>query len=306
MDVLWERSVPIYKMSIGSMLNIFRKFDNGIKINGYKLINVGARNSNYIVDTSLGKFFLRICPEGSEGYRNELVSYLLLKERINIPRPLYVDNIGFTKYVIYEYINGVSLQGVSLTEGMITKIAEALGRIHNLKEEEYSKYKIFKFPPFKLWYDLFLDNENLKMRLDDDIICRVKKLVSEKSNELEVIDSYKGYTHCDFRPSNMIIDKLGDIYYVDWEFSNYNHILGDIGQFFREFNGRAISSSILELFEEKYNGVSEVKLPKGWFDLAKLRDLVNPLQMLGDDANAPRKYEDLKKIVIETLEYFGY
>ena len=47
-------------------------------------------------------------------------------------------------------------------------------------------------------------------------------------------------------------------------------------------------------------------MPSDWYQLSKLRDLVNPLQMLGAKENLPQKYADLKNIVLNTLAFFGY
>lgn len=51
---------------------------------------------------------------------------------------------------------------------------------------------------------------------------------------------------------------------------------------------------------------SNKSLPSDWYELSKLRDLVNPLQMLGAKENLSQKYADLKDIILNTLAYFGY
>jgi thiamine kinase-like enzyme len=118
------------------------------------------------------------------------------------------------------------------------------------------------------------------------------------------IDKYISFTHSDFRPANMLIDKSNSIWIVDWEFSGFGHSLGDIGQFFRYENN--FNQKQIRMFQEAYNSSSNRILPSDWYELSKLRDLVNPLQMLGAKENLPQKYTDLKNIVLNTLVFFGY
>lgn len=304
MDLRWERSISIFNITFNEVEKIFKDFLPSLIVKEYKLVTIGGMNSNYIVSTNKDNYFLRITPKASKGYKNELRSYLILKDIVNVPAPLYFRTYNNYNIIIYEYINGVSLQGVSFTDKIIKQVAEDIAKIHNVSKDVYSKFELFEYPPFEIWYDLFLDNERTRKRLGDDIVNRIKKLIISKNKELKIIDSYKGYTHSDFRPSNMMITKEGNIFYIDWEFGNYGHILGDIGQFFR-FD-EDFSKDKINIFAEKYNETSKFNLPENWYELSKLRDLVNPLQMLGSEAEAPIKYRDLKNIVMKTLNLFGF
>ena len=304
MDLRWERCIPVYNITFNEVKKIFIDFNPHLIVKEYKLVTIGGMKSNYIVSTNIGNYFLRITPKSSKGYKNELRSYLILKNIVNVPAPVYVKVYDKFNTIIYEYINGVSLQGVSLTDKIIKQVSEDIAKIHNVSKEVYSEYELFEYPALETWYDLFLSNDRAKDRLGDDIVDRVKKLISAKNQELKIIDSYKAYTHSDFRPSNMIITKEGNIFYIDWEFGNYGHVLGDIGQFFR-FD-EDFSWDKINIFEEKYNEISRFDLPENWYELAKLRDLINPLQMLGAEGEAPIKYRDLRNIVIKTLIFFGF
>lgn len=303
MDYLWERSIPVNYINRLELKMLFQKFQQDIEIINYRLVKIGARNSNYIVNTSKGMFFLRICPCESVGYKNELISYSLLKDIINMPTPLYIGEYKNSKYIIYEYISGASLQGVDLSDNIIATIAESIAQVHSLKKQEYEKYDMLKYPPFEEWIDLFLENENANKRLGKDLIQRVKKLQIKKQEEFKVIDLYKCFIHSDFRTANMIIDMRMKIYFVDWEYGNEGHLYGDIGQFFREKD--KFCKSKIELFKKVYNQNADIKLCENWYELSKLRDLINPLQMIGGKEEAPRKYKDLIGIIVDTLEYFG-
>jgi aminoglycoside phosphotransferase (APT) family kinase protein len=137
-----------------------------------------------------------------------------------------------------------------------------------------------------------------------ETVTRVHRLIRDSRSKLREIDRYQGFIHSDFRPANMLLDKQNRVYIVDWEFPCSGHILGDIGQFFRYRS--CFDAEHLVVFEREYNRQAAVTLPPNWYELGRLRDLVNPLQMLGDNNELPSKFQDLKHIILATLEYFGY
>jgi thiamine kinase-like enzyme len=154
------------------------------------------------------------------------------------------------------------------------------------------------------WYDLFLEKEIVTERIGPEIKNRIKKLIAEKQTCLQQIDQYISLVHSDFRPANMIIDRNNAVWIVDWEFAGYGHSVADIGQFFRYSN--CFDRAQIKLFEDTYNSLAYRILPINWYELCKLRDLINPLQMLGESENYPLKYNDLRDVILDTLEYLGY
>lgn len=160
------------------------------------------------------------------------------------------------------------------------------------------------YPPYITWYDLFMNNAIAQRRMGKGLVSRLKKLILDKSSEIAEIDDFRGFIHSDFRPANMLVDKNDSVYIVDWEYACFGHILADIGQFFRYHT--FFSPELLLCFEEHYNKLSDRKLRSNWYALSKLRDLVNPLQMLGTEGEQPNKDTDLIEIILGTLNYFGY
>lgn len=302
MNISWERDIEAYKVNINDIKIMFSCFLKSDEVVDYNFVKIGARNSNYIVTTLKHKYFLRLCVINSEGYKNELMSYSLLKDKINMPKPLFISQYKGYKYIIYEFIKGISLEYLKMDDKIIRMVAESAASIHNVPKKEYEKYDLFKYPPFNKWIDIFLSNRLLRQRIGNDLIERIRKLSHDKLRELIIIDLYKSFTHCDFRASNMIVNEKGELYIVDWEFGNEGHILGDIGQFFRFkddvlYDKRAI-------FEQAYNDNAIIKLPENWYDLSKLRDLINPVQMLGNKNIGVNKNRALQKLIIDTLTYF--
>ncbi|MDU1412680.1 MAG: aminoglycoside phosphotransferase family protein [Clostridium sp.] len=310
MDNLWERSIPFYNIGVEEIRDIFTQYDKHFEILNYFPINIGCRNSNYKVHTNKGYFLLRICPLNDISYKKEKIISESFYEYLNIPKLLFVSKNNSTQRIclIYEYIHGQSMQAMliqrdKLEDSIISQVAESCSYIHNY---DIADKDVFDndYPPFLTWYDLFLEKEIVTDRIGKDIKERVKMLISDKEKDLYEIDKYTSFTHSDFRPANMLIDKNNIVWIVDWEFSSFGHSLGDIGQFFRYENN--FNYKQIRMFQDAYNNSSNKSLPSDWYELSKLRDLVNPLQMLGAKENLSQKYADLKDIILNTLAYFGY
>ncbi len=310
MDNLWERSIPFFELGLKEAETVFTKYDKHIKILNYIPINTGCRNSNYKVSTNYGYFFLRICPPNDISYKKEIIISETFYGHVKIPKLLYVSEDNATKRtcLIYEYIPGASMQKMQIHNGkleddIITQVAKSAAYIHN-SDILFDTKMNEDYPPFLTWYDSFLDKEMVMERLGQDIQKRVKTMLASKKGDLYKIDTYMSFIHSDFRPANMLIDNNHSVWIVDWEFSGFGHRLADIGQFFRYTD--YFYPKQTKLFEDVYNHYSNIKLPMNWYELSKLRDLVNPLQMLGANENLPKKYMDLKSLVIDTCNFFGY
>jgi thiamine kinase-like enzyme len=310
MDHLWERSIPFYKTEINEIAELFQQYDKNILVLDFLPINIGCRNSNYKIQTNQGPYLLRICTPNDTNYRKEKLISELLSSKIHIPRLLYMSELRSANRtaLIYEYISGspmieILIHKTKFEDAIIMQVAESAAHIHN---HNIPDNRIFDndYPPFMTWYDLFLEKEIVTERIGPEIKNRIKKLIAEKQTCLQEIDQYISLVHSDFRPANMIVDRNNAVWIVDWEFAGYGHSIADIGQFFRYSN--CFDRTQIKLFEDTYNSLANRILPTNWYELCKLRDLINLLQMLGESENYPLKYSDLRDVILDTLEYLGY
>ncbi len=309
MDNIWERSVPFFRISPTDLTEIFHQYDPGLTVQSYQEVNAGCRNSNYIVNTTRGAYFLRFCPPAESGYLNEKIIFGALYPKINIPRLYFASEFKGREYLIYEYLEAVPLQScllgnTRLKNEIVSQVARSAAVIHNQPADNFTGLTQIETPPYEEWYDLFLDNPRAAARIGSETVKRVRQLISHSGPELSQINSYQSFIHRDFRPANMLIAPQNVLFIVDWEFPGAGHTLADIGQFFR-YRG-CFDEEHLAVFEAEYNKQAIVHLPSDWFELSCLRDLVNPLQMIGAEADLPLKYQDLKNLIRDTLEYFGY
>ena len=308
LDLDWERYMPILNMNIEELKNIFIEYDQTIDVLDFNLIRLGCKNSNYVVCTNKGEFLLRITD--SSGFNNEIPAYELVKGKMNIPDLLFHTIKNNMSIFIYQYISGVSLQKIIVenrqcNNSVVEQVAKAAAIIHSTPKEKIIGFAEYDVPPFEIWYECFLNSETTKMLMGEEMCKRVKQLVLDKHRYISEIDSYKSFIHCDFRAVNMLVDKHGQVFFVDWESASTGHSLGDVGQFFRYRS--FFSETHIRLFEQVYNTFANRKLPDNWFALSLFRDLVNPLQLLSSsNKDTPLRNADLVNIIEETLAYWNY
>lgn len=306
-DLDWERYMPILDIEIDELKIIFTEYDKTLTVSAFNAIQLGCKNSNFIVCTNKGKFLLRIT--NITDFNNEIIAYELVKGKINIPNLLFHTTKHKTNIFVYQYINGVSLQkhiieNNQCDHSLLEQVAKASAIIHNTPNEKTIGLAEWDVPPYKVWYDSFLDNPMVRKRISEELRERIQQLVLDKQKLISEIDSHKSFIHCDFRPANMLVNEHKQVFFVDWEGACTGHSIADIGQFFRYrtfFNDTHIN-----LFERVYNTFAQKRLPDNWFELSLFRDLVNPLQLLSSNQEAPLRNADLINIIEGTLVYWGY
>lgn len=307
MDLDWERSVPIIDIKIDELKSIFTEYDKTLIVSDFNMIQLGCRNSNFVVCTNKGKFLLRIT--NIADLNNEIIAFELVKGKINIPNLLLNTTKQGANIFIYQYINGISLQehiieSNQCDHSLLEQVAKAAAILHNTPKEKTIRLAEFDVPPFEMWYQSFLDNPTVRARIGEELRERIQRLVLDKHKFISEIDSYKSFVHCDFRPANMLVDEQKRVFFVDWESASMGHSIADIGQFFRYRT--FFKDTHINLFEQIYNTFANRRLPDNWFELSLFRDLVNPLQILSSNQDTPLRNADLINIIEGTLAYWDY
>lgn len=307
LDLSWERYVPLLEMKNNEIETILAEYDKTLRVSEFRAIQLGCKNSNFAVHTNKGTVLLRIT--NPTDLNNEAIAYDLMKNRINIPSLLFHTQREKMNVFVYQYIEGVSLQKHMIKSGqcdaaLLKQVARAAAIIHNTPKEKTATLAKWDVPPYALWYDAFLDHPMVRKRLGEALRERILRLVLEKQELIPEIDRVQSLIHCDFRPANMLVDEKNQVFFVDWEGAWWGHSLADIGTFlrYRQFFGHRQR----KLFEQTYQSYAERKLPENWFELSLFRDLVNPLQLLSAEQDAPLRDADLVQIIEGTLAFWGY
>lgn len=307
LDLDWERSVPILNIDIAELQKIFAEYNNTLIVTDFKAIQIGCKNSNFMIGTNNGRFLLRMADKNN--FNNEEIAFELLKDKINIPNLLFHTTNDKVNIFIYQYINGHSLQermieGNQCEYSWLEQVAKAAAIIHNTPKENTSKLAKLNVPPIEMWYETFLSNPTVKQRIGNELYKRIRQFIVDKQEFISIIDRYRSFVHSDFRPANMLVDKYNQIYFVDWESAWWGYTLVDIGQFFRYI--KFFNDTHINLFQQTYNTFANKNIPDNWFDLSVFIDLVNPLQLLSINQETPIRNADLINIIEEKLAYFDY
>ncbi|GAA0079146.1 hypothetical protein UT300005_35250 [Clostridium sp. CTA-5] len=316
MEYNWERSLPFLNIDLHTANKLLKEILEDNTIENIIPINEGCRTSNYIlkITNSNKKYILKIFPELNCDYKKENNLLKLLKDKVQVQNIYYISKsyiINNRTFALYEYIEGKTLgqaikDGYIIDENFIKEVAKALAMIHKFKFNSIGEFNeklevVNKLPPLYTWYANFMDI-NFKNRLGQDVIDRINTIVQNNLQALIELDKDISLVHGDFQGTNILINnkKLAGI--IDWEFSMAGHALADIGQLFRYEN--YFDENLINIFEKEYNKHSDKKLIKGWYKIAKLRDLVNLIQLISAKEEMPNKYKEIKGIIMKTLNIF--
>ena len=193
-----------------------------------ELILVGYEDFNYILNTTKGKYCVKIFnKERTNKDVNNYIDRIDLAATLNINTPkvyrvknncLQIIDINNNQYrlCVFEYVNGKSFYDLNEipTEKEIKEIIKQMVYIHNSKldsEYIYDKWTITNF------IEEYKDKKNY---LDKKYIDIFNKL----TNRLEKVDFNKlvySFVHGDIISSNVMKDKNNKLWIIDFAVSNY-------------------------------------------------------------------------------------
>lgn len=303
MEQNWERSSDFIQRDKSEIEQVFTRFNAALRVLDFHFVLKGCRCSNYIVETSGGKFFLRF-PADSRTEKNEQAAFTLLGGKINLPALLYSFSENGQTTLIYEYVDSVPLDDMiaktgAMPDEIIRQAAKTAAVIHNHTPPDGLFFQE-DIPPFFSWYGYFLSNPAVRERLGEKLADRIESHICTQQENMEKIESDKTLIHCDFKTANMIVTPDGRLYITDWEFTGPGHRVSDIGQFFRD---RAyFRPKSFRIFEKEYNTASNTALTHNWYQLCRLRDLANLLEMIGRKEDTPVKFSAIKETVRSILD----
>ena len=102
-----------------------------------------------------------------------------------------------------------------------------------------------------------------------------------------------------FQGTNILVNNNTISGILDWEFCMSGHPIADVAQFFRYDD--YFEHNQIKIFRDEYNKYSSYKLQDDWYELAKLRDLVNLIQLLDKDGYRPNKDKDIINLIKKSL-----
>ena len=191
----------------------------------------GMTNTNYYVELKQGRYILRLPGRMTESLIN----------RENEERNAKIaSDLGFNCRLVYsnaatgikvsEYIDGAETLNprTARLEGNIRRTADILRRVHQSEMPLKNR-----FDPFEesLRYEELLKGENAKMYKGYD---QLKVQVMALYQRLKDIGYDQLPCHNDLVAANLVKDKDGRLYLIDWEYSGINDPMCDVAALFLE------------------------------------------------------------------------
>ena len=319
MDTHWERTCPYYRLDKRTATQIMKRLTEHNAVETLELLTDGKRNTNYKVTMTNGKrpYLLRIYCNADDIWRNEFAIYHALKETLPLPEIYdsdYNSSLLDRPFAIVEYIPGQTLAQVVADTHNFSNPAlfAALGeRLACLHQTHYDRVGFLDhrlevtqpLPPLQTWYQMFL-SEQTERKLGQRRVQTIQRIVETMTPVFEEMEQAIRLVHGDFRPTNILVNDNGTYTIIDWEFCMAGHPIADIGQFLRY--KEQVSPEHEQRFIESYQRASSYQLPPDYNTIARLRDLVNLLQMLTIKEKLPYKDHDLTRLIDTTLNMFKH
>lgn len=244
-----------FKINDNEIKGICQKLDTDLL--RYYFLSKGNHNANYVLETSKGKFVLRI--ENNLQFNNLEKEFNFLKkaEKGLGPKVYFFDkskNVFPRKYLIEEFIEGKHpLSKVS--NNFVVQMAKWFKRLHRTKTSKKPDCaeRGYYSPncAIKPYYSNYLKYKN---HLDNELQLKIDKIFERcieicKENEV-IFSGIKKFSllHNDPSKDNILI-KGNKIRLIDWEFVSYGLIEKDLINFLESYK---LNPSQKILFLENY------------------------------------------------------
>ncbi len=197
---------------------------------GYSLIKIGYEDFNYVLKTKRKKYVVKIFnKDRDEKSCKRLIKIICkaIKEKINHPhlyknnRGEYIYNIKVQnvdlKLFVMEYIEGKNLYELNteLEENQLYELAKTAAKINtidfNIKESFYDEWTIT---------NLIEEFEKKKKYINAKDSQQIEIIIKE-FRKIDWNLFKKCYIHADLIKANIIRDKNGKLYYIDFSAFNY-------------------------------------------------------------------------------------
>ena len=298
---------------------LFNCYDNNIKVTSLSLIPEGLSTSNYTVYTNQGSYLLKIYPNTDENSLKEIASYKLASEQVRVPKVHYFSNslkVINKHFSIMQYIEGVSLKNFVIHNNdlplpIVCNIANGLACLHNRTYEHRallnSNLTIKQSLP--TFHSGFLNclQGFAGNHLSVELIHKITQFIEQNKKTIQELDLEIVFSHGDFNPANILIDKDNNVWFIDFEYSLASSRYVDIGKFFRERDGLVayVSNDVYETFFNCYNKSCKKQLPLNWVKLAKVTDMLALLGFINKE-NPPKDWINaIEKALFNTIKFLN-
>lgn len=231
----------------------------------YKLILVGMDDLSYFLDTTKGKYVVKIINhKKTDKEINEFIqkSIVITKNNVRAPKLISYDENYLFAYdidglhinlVVMEYIDGSDLYSMDkqITKKDIEKLIDILIPLHKIEDKienkDYDEYCFMKIKE---------DYKKTKHVLPKDIKVQVEEII-EDFEKIELEKLPKCFIHGDLISSNIMKDKNKDLWLIDFYQSGIGVRILDIVKILNSviynYNYEQGTKELEQYFIEEYN-----------------------------------------------------
>jgi aminoglycoside phosphotransferase (APT) family kinase protein len=302
-DDVSERRSPVLELSLRQLEDALHGVLPNAELHAHAVAKSGRSNTNYVLDTSEGKFVLRVHVRDDALASKERAVYEHCRRLVPLARLVGCDTEGVSvghAFSLLEFVPGDSLEAV-MTGGSSERLASALCNLgHALAQLTTCRFDLsgdlvagangllavrtWPFDDFERWA-LFDSPAGERLGpLRDQLWDFLERAHHRYPQSLP-----PHLVHGDFNPSNILVAPDGEISAIlDWEFAHSGSVWADVGNLLR-YRGIALPNSVkLQLLEGLRDG--GFSPPKDWYTRSLLADLASALEFLSSAEDKPQTH----------------
>lgn len=306
----WEKIDDVNNISADLIAGMIAKAFPNDELQFNELIYGGCANLNvkFKLKGNERLHILRIYIRDKDAAFKEQKLSSKLKTNIPIPNVIYVSNYGGYKFAITEFISGITLRELLLSNEIysIGDIMFELGLVlskitgHELINSGFfdKDLNIISKSPDENY--LSFAKECLKAQmvlthLDADDVLKINLLLDRNINFLPS-ENEKYLVHGDFDPANILVDKNNGDWKItgvlDWEFAFSGSVLCDVANMLRYAHQMPLEFKNEFILGLKSGGIN---LPENWRITCDLLNLISLLDCLArsDPKNSVNRCADI-------------
>jgi tRNA A-37 threonylcarbamoyl transferase component Bud32 len=312
-----HRVHPFLLIGLYEAEEIFKKLDPGFRVFHIDIVTTGNSTSNYVAETDMGRFFLKLYPETNSLCGNELAAYRYASGLIRAPKVLWSEyRPGGVSHAILEYIEGAMTleeyvrENKTFSEDVAFQIGAMLSLLHSRSypgRGRLDKNLELSEPLPTLCGQIlsYLDGTAGEW-LGEACRERLRAFFNDHKDALDEEAGSPVFSHGDFIPNNVLVDDNKTVWFIDFERCTANPRYCDIGKLFRprpEYTCY-IGAKAYAAFRDGYNRNSPAPLPENWRLLSSVLSIENQLSHLNRAPTKPPRAERMAEFLPHVVDAY--
>lgn len=311
-----ERSIEPILLDHGQLaLLISKVFSKSSCVEAWELLKGGAQNTNYKFRIGSEEFVLRLYARDRVYCKIEKELHFLVDSSVSTAKLIYADEDHEPwAYSIFQFINGIHISSVNqdFKNSLSYELGKTLALIHSFKFEQAGLFenglKIGRAfatgssPYFEETFKILSCNSHARDRLGEPFSHEILSFMRQNKDFFPKIEDNICLTHSDFKPVNLLYNKHGKVFVLDWEFAHAGIGILDFAILLRHRHQFPLELEVLKNGYLQNGGL----LPNEWLRSAMITDFVNSVTMMDTPAERPKLFKQLKSNIETTMRHWNF